>query len=579
MNSFYSTLFGKFGDLQIDQAYSAKFVYPSGRHMPSVKIGREISDCIVGVPAIEVTNNRISYGPFIFEDNEFGQAASVKLAVASSCLLSAKTVLRWSFREQVEQWLGLKKSDLARAEFCINVIFDILAKKRIRHVEGEEFSNDIMRSADMLGSILLRRNNPSDFGVLLQSVLASYLIGDPMHAAASVSKVSQDFVSKMDAIDLDPVGLVDGLKDSLSNGDSSKGIELEWNKIVTTANDLYEIINEVPGKWRLSSSLPYADAPDPRNLAVIIFKPKLIIEKELLNVRQRISQNSPVAVENDSLWLEIFFEMLREENRNQKIRQRLSRAAGNLNFGGVGFPVNDYVSYSKLYSELAPNIRRIVERVRLVKNALDENTFEESGNIDMQIAIQAVASETNRNDIFVKDENLLKSECWAILVDSSLSLDGSSRQLKSVSICLAETAREVMGTKPWGMFAFSDDLYCIKDFNEPYSGLSKARVGGLVQKGLSYIPDAIRACRKLLVEYSCDKNYLILVSDGIPSGYPGIEEEFTLSVKELGKYGVDLAAVGIGSSSIKKTIRSARIVDKPDDVVKEFTEIYYGLSS
>jgi len=136
-----------------------------------------------------------------------------------------------------------------------------------------------------------------------------------------------------------------------------------------------------------------------------------------------------------------------------------------------------------------------------------------------------------------------------------------------------------MGSNPWGMFAFSDELYCIKDFNEPYDTAVRARIGGLTQNGLSHIPDAIRACRNLIAEHAKDRNYLILVSDGTPSGYSGIEAEFAASIKELGKYGIDLAAIGVAGSSIKKMIRKARIIEEPADIVKEFMEIYYGLSA
>jgi nitric oxide reductase NorD protein len=241
--------------------------------------------------------------------------------------------------------------------------------------------------------------------------------------------------------------------------------------------------------------------------------------------------------------------------------------------------MGDYVSYYNLLTELAPQVRRMIERVKLVKNVLDENTFEESGSIDLQVAIQAIASETPRHDIFVRGEKVLKNESWTILVDSSLSLSGSSKQVKAVSICLAETAREIMASNPWGMFAFSDDLYCIKDFNEPYDNGIKARIGGMAQGGLSHIPDAIRACRRLIAEYARERNYLILVSDGIPSGYPRIEAEFAASVKELAKYGIDLAAIGVAGGGIKKAIHRAKIISRPADIVKEFMEIYSSLSS
>jgi hypothetical protein len=58
-----------------------------------------------------------------------------------------------------------------------------------------------------------------------------------------------------------------------------------------------------------------------------------------------------------------------------------------------------------------------------------------------------------------------------------------------------------------------------------------------------------------------------------------VEEEFGLSVKELRRNGIDLIAMGVGSGSIKKTIRNARIVEKPTDIAKEFMEVYMSISS
>jgi nitric oxide reductase activation protein len=232
-----------------------------------------------------------------------------------------------------------------------------------------------------------------------------------------------------------------------------------------------------------------------------------------------------------------------------------------------------------MHSELSPDIRKITERVRMVKNAFDENTFQEVGNIDLQVAIQAIASESNRSDIFTRDEELLKEETWTILIDSSKSLSGSSTELRAISICLAETAHSILGSSPWGMFAFSDELTCVKDFAERYDNLTKARIGGMHMGGLSYIPDAIRACANLVRPHSRDRNFMILVSDGLPSGYPKIEDQFGMSVRELRRNGISLIAMGVGSGSIKKTVRNARIVEKPTDIAKEFMEVYMSMSS
>jgi hypothetical protein len=574
MNSFYSTLYGKFAGLQIDQTFSARLFYPAGSASPFLKTGKEIFDCIVGIPPIHLTNGRISYSHFAFEDNEFGRSAAVKLAMASTCLLSAKSVLYWLYQNYRKEWAA-SKTDSMKAGYVINTIFDALARQQIRQIEGQDFYNDAIRTADMLSAALLARN-PKDFSELIQTTLASYLLGIPVPVSAPILKTAQRFLSKLNAFAFDGLKLTNMLKDCiLPDGNTVAKIdkqELEWDAISALADSLYAIIASVSGKWH-TTYLPYSHAT---NGSTLLFQGRFITEQEFNKIKQRAKDDY---AGDDAMWQEICFEIFREEKRKEKTLSKLSRATRNLNFASTGFSTCDYIGYYKLYTELAPQIRRIIERVRMVKNVLDENTMEESGNIDLQIAIQAIASESARSDIFTKDENLLKSESWTILIDSSLSLGGSSDQVKAVSICLAEAAREVMGSSPWGMFAFSDELYCIKDFTETYDSQAKSRIGGITQSGLSYIPDALRACRSLILEYAKDRNYLILVSDGLPSGYAGIEEEFDAAIKELGKSGIDLAAIGVAGSSIKKKIRKAKIISEPSDIVKEFMEIYHGLSS
>lgn len=565
MNSFYTTLYGKFADLQVDQAFSARLVYPAAGPLPSVKTGKGISDCTVRIPPVKA-NGKISYGPFAFEDTEFGQTSAVKLALASTCLLSGKSIFLWLYRDYVEEWLA-SKGDQLRAGYVVNTILDALARKRIRQVQGDDFYADVMRAADRLAAALLPKRQ-KELGELGQAAIASQILGAPIPAPSAIAKMANDFKDRLGAIALDPSRLVDTLRDRMQDGQAQiDRAESGWDQVAKAADGLYKVVAGVPGRWH-RAYLPYSNALVTTGGMDSVFASRMIAEKEVK------AQGG-----SDAMWLEIFFEMQREEKRNEKALARMSRAAQDLNFDGVGLPTSDYVGYYNLYSELAPQIRRMIERVRMIKNVMDENTFEESGNVDLQVAIQAIASETPRPDIFTRDENITKNESWTILVDSSLSLSGSSREVKAVSVCLAETAREIMASNPWGMFAFSDDLYCIKDYAEPYGSPVKARIGGITSGGLSHIPDAIRACRKMIAEHARERNYLILVSDGMPSGYPGIETEFAASVKELGRYGVDLAAISVAGGSIKKTIRRARIVDKPADMAKELTEIYYGLSA
>jgi hypothetical protein len=454
----------------------------------------------------------------------------------------------------------------------------MLARKRILEVEGPDFYADTIKTADMLSSALLPPS-PTDYSQLARNVLTSFLLGVPNPAPTKMLKMAQEFGSKLGSLAFSTRRLVRIIEERVSSSNNNTikidKQELGWNQIHKLALELFEITTKIPGKWH-RVYLPYSHSLVGNKLDSM-FQSRIINEEEFNSIRTQTFESTHYG--NNSIWNEIFFDLLREAKWKRKTLLRMSHAAKNSNLTSVGFPTMDYVSYYNLYAELGPQVRGIIDRVRMVKNMFDENMFEETGNIDLQVAIQAIASETPRRDLFFKDEKLLKDESWTILVDSSLSLNGSSKELKEASICLAETAHAVMESNPWGMFAFSDQLYCIKDFTERYDNQVRARIGGLTQNGLSQIPDAIRACRNLIVEHSRERNYLILISDGVPCGYPGIEAEYAAAIKELGKYGIDLAAIGIGSSAIKKLIRRAKTVDRPADIAKVLTEIYYGLSS
>jgi hypothetical protein len=576
LNSFYSIVYNKFTELQISQLDSVRFAYPADGSAPFLRTGKQISDCVVGIPAINLVQNSITYGPFVFEDTEFGQVASVKVIIASISLLAAKAIFRWVYREPIRKWLSGKPKPL-RARHAVNVMLDILARQRIRQIQGETFYNDVIRSADALSVALLNRS-PSDYPLTAQTAVASFTLGSPVRLPGPVMEVIGGYEPCIKKISTIAPSLVSSIIDHLTH-DITTPIEKKqsrWNELDAQCSSMYAITSKIPAKW-YNMYLPYSNVLERRSAnSTVVFQPGLVTEVDFKRARRSIKG---IRASDDSVWQETFFELVREIKFREKIREKLVQATRNLNFSDVLFPHCDYVSFSKMHAELSPDIRKISERVRMVKNAFDENTFQEVGNIDLQLAIQAIASESNRNDIFTRDEELLKEETWTILIDASKSLDASSNELRAIAICLAETAHSILGSSPWAMFAFSDELTCIKDFTERYDNLIKARIGGLGMSGLSHIPDALRACANLVKPHSKDRNFMILVSDGLPSGYAGIEEEFGLSVKELSRNGVSLIAMGLGSGSMKKTIRNARIVEKPTDIAKEFMEVYMSLSS
>jgi len=582
MNSFYSILYNRFSDLQIDQEFSTRLRYPTKNALPILKVGPKISDCIVGIPRMRVSNDLVSYGLFTFPDNEFGEVSALKTCFASIHVLSVKSVLFWIYQDYIKKWLAIKQDPL-RANYVMNIILDTLAKKRLKELEdGQPYK--LVRTADLFSAALLSSKS-QDFSVMTQVALASSFLKVPLNVPRQITETVDAFQSALNTLSVNPTSIFKNLKSRISddgNNDSLqvKKEELHWDEIAKIADTMYSITLKVHGKWH-DVYLPYSHQL-PTVLSATksasIFQRKTISRDEYVMIRN--SAGIKEGDDNNEEWLQICYEFMAEEKRNAKMEDTLEDATKHLNFAKATLPKGDFVNFHNLYGELLPNIRKMTERVRQVKNAFDDNSYQESGNLDLQLVIQNMSTKSQRSDVFARDENLSKDEAWTILIDSSLSLSGSSRQIRAIAICLAESANQTLGQgNPWAMFAFSDEFHCIKDYDEHYDNSIKARIGGLTQSGLSYIPDALRAARNLARKHTKDKNFIILVSDGVPSGYPDIEKEFRLAIMELARNGVNLAAIGVGTNTITKTIRTAKVVDEPTDLVKGFMDLYADLAS
>lgn len=547
--SLYPTLFAKFSSLQAELAESPRFMYPV-ESAPFLRIEKRLRDCAVGIPGV-IQDSGLRFGDIVLKNDAFGRYAAGRLVMASTSLLGAKALFMWIFRKPISEWIAASDDSL-RAHYVANVVADAVSRERIAEKEGKEFYKNAIAPADMVCASMLA-SRASSLPQLAQISLARSVLGFPSpYVPSTLSSVTEGFMTE--------------LKTIIRGGSC----------LDTLLGDLYELTIKIPGPWH-STYLPYSNALPKARAETRIFTESP--DRESFEAIVEEAGFEIPDYEVDALGQDLFFEISREAKRREKVLGRLARAATRTNLGSFGFPPSDLACYRQLYDEMAPQIRRMIEQARMVRNVLDESMFEQAGNVDLQVAIQALASETPRDDTFVRDEDLLKDESWAILVDASLSLGGISRELKSVSLCVAEIAKEIIGANPWGMFAFSDEFYCIKDFSEPYDSLARSRIGGLSPGGLSHIPDAIRTCRQMLLEHAKERNYIILVSDGLPSGYADIEKELAGSIREAGTSGVAVAGIGIGSNKLKKFIPNAKMISEPSELARAFSEIYFSLSS
>ncbi|MDA4130632.1 MAG: hypothetical protein OK457_07665 [Thaumarchaeota archaeon] len=242
------------------------------------------------------------------------------------------------------------------------------------------------------------------------------------------------------------------------------------------------------------------------------------------------------------------------------------------------FPKEDYAEFVRTRAKLIGPIRLILDQLRSVKSNLDD-TVKESGNVDMPTAIQVIASKSSRRDVFYQEENETKSEAWAILIDSSKSLETFAEDIRELVVCLAEVAKDLIpNPNSWGCYSFNENLYIIKDFSELYGMRTKSRIGGLGSGLKTYLPDALRMAANKLKNTQEQIKVLLVASDGFPLGYEGIDEDLVSAIQQINRAGIQLIGMGIGSSSIKKYFRSNCLISSPFDLMKSFVKIYIELA-
>lgn len=243
------------------------------------------------------------------------------------------------------------------------------------------------------------------------------------------------------------------------------------------------------------------------------------------------------------------------------------------------FPKEDYAEYVRTRARLIGPIRLILDQLRNVKSALEDNV-RESGQIDVPKAIQVVATGSGRNDVFSQEEMETKSEAWAILIDSSKSLETFAREVQEIAVCLAEVAKDLIPShNSWACYSFNENLYIVKDFSEIYGMRTKSRIGGLESGLKTYLPDALRLSANRLKNTTQEIKVILVASDGFPLGYEGIDEELVETIQQITRSGIQLIGMGVGSSSIQKYFRSNCQISSPFDLMKQFVKIYMELSA
>jgi len=400
-------------------------------------------------------------------------------------------------------------------------------------------------------------------------------IANIVHALNEIQKVIQNELSKMPT--------------SEQNGDLSKKItDLSLLHRLATADVIYETLKnygeatEVPSLLYTenhgSNSIFYGnDIPAESEINATV-REALATLQVTTNGNGTTQSLMDKSLENEVS--QVFSAMESKDATEKKILAAYKALGNGSRFRSFEFPHEDFSEFLYGKALLSSPVRRVLDRLRLLKNLAGEDFRHDVGSLDMQEAIQVVASKSQRTDVFVRDELQSREDAWAILVDASHSLKSFTGEVRGITLCLSEVARNLFPSQnAWSAFAFNDRFYIVKDFSESYSNRTRARIGGLEQGGMTYLTDALMLAAQALKKRTEESKLMVVVSDFFPSGYVGAEDALHACVKRIENSGTGVIGIGVKSRAVKSYFRINCVVNNPLELMKKFVDAFFEFSA
>lgn len=295
-------------------------------------------------------------------------------------------------------------------------------------------------------------------------------------------------------------------------------------KFIQIANTIYESSNIV------GERLPYVDH----------FAHPKTIEKWNENISITTEGRFQDNVERfGEVWLE-------QLKRRAKVKKKYGGITEDLEFDKIDFAPENIGEYLRLKNATHLFLKKMSSQMKMTPNVMDEGMTEDMGLLNMQLAIQRVASQNESVQMFEQDDYRRIEEEWAIVVDTSSSMRLKFDEMKKFAICLGEAANEVNSKNgKWGFFTFNNNFTIVKDHYENYDQNSKSRIGGIEIKGLSFIADAVKLCCRILERENIERRYIFLITDGQALGTYDADEKMKQAIEDARKKGISVVAIGM----------------------------------
>lgn len=311
------------------------------------------------------------------------------------------------------------------------------------------------------------------------------------------------------------------------------------------------------------------------------------VEPLFLEAIENLRGDAPREEEISTFWdksvdvecVQAFSNNMIERGKEEKFLKAIEERLGPTRFRSIETPPEDYGLYLKARNIIGGSSRRLMTNIMVVSNLEFEGIRKNYGVLNLQDAIQVVASKTERSDLFLRDELMKKSFAIAILFDVSESVGMYALENRARAVCIAEAISGFLtDVSSCALYAFSDRLYVIKDGSEPFSRKVRSRIGGVPFGGATYMPDALKAAAEFLKTKIEEQKLLIVISDGVPFGYPGVRESLMELTEAFEEQGLIIIGIGVDTEKMGDLFRYSTAVYSQKDLIKKVGEIFMAAS-
>ncbi len=274
----------------------------------------------------------------------------------------------------------------------------------------------------------------------------------------------------------------------------------------------------------------------------------------------------------DELWVT-------EKYTRDKWLRGYQKFAQNSNFDEIIISPDNYGEFLRISEDVSGDLMRVRNTIRAFSNILDSPYLEERGQLDLPAAVQRVASQNEAIRYYEQDVPGLETDNWVLIMDSSASMKFKSDKMKKFALCLSDAAERINdGGGTWGMYSFNNNFIIVKDHNEKFNQQIKARLGGIKNQGLSFIPDAIEMGTRILIrDRRTTQKYLIVMSDYQSLGYDNIDHDLRRSLQYAKRNRVNVIGIGV-PDNLKKYFTLALADDDLKKSMIKFLSSYVYLS-